>query len=133
MTLPLSSPLLRKVLFADAAISGATGLLMVAGTGFLGALLEVPAPLLNYAGLSLLPWTVLVAYLATRQRLGRPIVWAVIFCNLLWAANCIVLLLTGWVGPNGLGYAFIIAQAVVVVILAELQYVGMRKSVRAVT
>jgi hypothetical protein len=123
---------LRKVLFADAAISGATGLLMVAGADFLGALLEVPTPLLNYAGLSLLPWAVLVGYLATRQRLGRPIVWTD-FCNLLWAANCIVLLLSGWVGPNGLGYAFIIAQAVVVVILAELQYVGMRKSVRAVT
>jgi hypothetical protein len=75
---------------------------------------------------------VLVAYLATRQA-RAPIVWTVIFCNLLWAANCIVLLLSGWVGPNGLGYAFIIAQAVVVVILAELQYVGMRKSVRAVT
>ena len=70
MTLPLSSPLLRKVLFADAAISGATGLLMVAGAHFLGALVEVPTPLLNYAGLSLLPGLCWLP-ISPRGRLGR--------------------------------------------------------------
>jgi hypothetical protein len=122
------SPLLRWALFADAAISGATGLLMTLGAAHLTGLLGVPAGLMRYAGLSLLPFAALLAYLATRARLPRPIIWAVIACNAFWAADSILLLLTGWVGPTALGYAFVITQALAVAAFAEAQHLGLRRS-----
>lgn len=119
---------LRRVLLADAATSGATGLLMALGAGVLEPWLGVPAMLLDYAGLSLLPFAALVAYLATRENMPRSAVWVVVACNALWAVDSIVLLLSGWIDPTGLGRAFVIAQAVVVALFAELEYFGLRKS-----
>jgi hypothetical protein len=119
---------LRRALYADAAISGATGLLMMLGAGLLKDILGVPDSLLYYAGLSLLPFAALLVYLATRESLARPVIWAVIVYNALWALDSILLLFTGWVAPTALGYAFVIAQAVVVAIFTELQYLGLRRS-----
>jgi len=129
---PRSSSLLRRALIADAVASGASGLLMTLGAGLLERLLAVPATLLQYAGLGLLPYTALLAWLATRENPPRAAVWAVIACNGLWAANCLMLAFAGWVEPTGLGYGFILAQAVAVVLFAELQYGGLRRSTAAV-
>jgi hypothetical protein len=38
------------------------------------------------------------------------------------------LLVSGWVAPTALGYAFVIAQAAVVAVLAELQIAGLRRT-----
>ncbi len=122
------SPVLRQVLLADAVISGATGLLMFLGADILTNVLGLPIALLRYAGLILLPYGVFVAYVATRRSVHRPAVWAVILINVLWATDSILLLLGGWVTPNTLGYAFVIAQAVVVAVFAELQYSVIRKT-----
>jgi hypothetical protein len=123
------SSFVRQVLVADAAISGATGLLMLAGSGFLEGLLGVPSALLRYAGAALLPFAVAVAWLARRDEVSPAGVWAVIAANALWAVDSVVLLFTGWVAPTMLGYGFIVFQAVVVAAFAELQYVGLRRNV----
>jgi hypothetical protein len=65
------SPFLRRALLADALISGATGLLMLIGANVLASLLGLPEALLRYAGLVLLPYGSLVAYVATREQLRR--------------------------------------------------------------
>ena len=57
-----------------------------------------------------------------------PLVWAVIIGNVLWAGDSILLLLTGWIEPAALGYAFFVTQALAVILFAELQYVGLRRS-----
>jgi hypothetical protein len=126
------SPFLRRVLLADAVVSGATGLLLFLGASFLADLLQLPEALLCPAGLFLLPYSALVAYIATRVNPPRWAVWAVIIANTLWALDSIVLLFTGSVAPNALGYAFVIAQALVVAGFAEAQYIGLRQSVKAV-
>jgi hypothetical protein len=118
---------LRQTLIADAAISGATGLLMAAGADLFAGLLGVPAALLRYAGMALIPFAALVGYLGTRDRFPPAAVWTVIAVNALWAAGSILLLASGWIAPTALGYAFVIAQAVVVGIFGELQYAGLRK------
>jgi len=118
---------LRLALVADAAVSGFTGLAMILGAGIVDGLLGLPASLLHYAGLSLIPFAAVVGLIATREQLSRPAVWAVIAYNALWAVDSIVLLAGGWFTPTLLGYAFTVAQAVVVAAFAELQYVGMRK------
>jgi len=118
---------LRRALLADAAISGATGLLMLAGASLVDALLGLPAGLLREAGIILVPYGVMVGFIGTRERVTAPAVWAVIACNALWAAGGVVLLVAHVVAPTALGYAFVIAQALVVALFAELQYVGLRR------
>jgi glucose uptake protein GlcU len=126
------SPFLRRALLADALISAATGLLMLIGANVLASILGLPEALLRYAGLVLLPYAALVAYVATREQLRRWAVWAVIVANAIWAVDSIILLLSGWVTPNALGYAFIIFQALVVAAFAEIQYIGLRRSMTTV-
>ena len=129
MTYAQSSSFLRRVLLIDAVISGATGVMLIAGADLLQDWLAVPAMLARGAGLSLIPFALLVGYLATRQNMSRAGVWAVIVCNALWAVDSILLLVGGLVSPTALGTTFIVAQALAVAILAELEYVGLRRSV----
>ncbi|HEX2251985.1 MAG TPA: hypothetical protein VHQ65_01795 [Thermoanaerobaculia bacterium] len=120
--------LLRRALLADGVVSGATGALLALAAGPLGELLGLPTALLRLAGLSLLPFAAVLVYLATRPAVPRRAAWAVVGCNLLWAAGSALLLVTGWVEPTALGYAFVVAQALAVAGLAELQYFGLRRS-----
>jgi len=122
---------LRRVLLADAVISGATGLLLMLGAGLIEPHTGLPAALLRYAGSSLLPFAAIVCYLGLRATIPTAAVWAVIVYNALWTVDSLVLLATGWIAPTALGYAFVIAQAVAVGALAELQYVGLRQRSRA--
>jgi hypothetical protein len=127
-----SSSFLRRVLMADGAISGAAGLIMFAGAGPLEGLLGVPSALLRYAGLSLFPWVAYVLVLATRARMPRGQVWSVIVLNSAWVVGSILLLVDGPIAPNAFGYTFILTQALAVAIIADLQYLGLRKSEVAV-
>lgn len=122
------STFLRRVLLVDAATCVAMGSLLSLGSGALSPLLELPSLLLQYTGLSLLPIAAFMAWIATRTTLSRPGVWTVIAGNALWVAGSAVLLISGWVSPNLLGGTFVIAQAITVVLLAELEYVGLRKA-----
>jgi hypothetical protein len=119
---------LRRVLAADAIISGVAAIAMVVGAGPLGNTLGLSTALLRWTGLVLLPWVALLAHLATRERLGRPVILAVVGANLLWAIASILLLMTGWVEPTAVGYAFVIVQALAVALIAELQYVCLRNA-----
>jgi glucose uptake protein GlcU len=127
MSIAQSPTFLRRALQLDAVASGATGLLMIAGAGLVEGLLGLPAALLRGAGLVLVPYVAFVIYTGTREAIPRPAVWAIIVANVLWAAASALLLISGWVAPTGVGYAFVIAQAVVVALLGELQYVGLRQ------
>lgn len=122
------SRLLRFALIADAAATSATALSMLLFSSALESLLGIPSGLLWYAGLGLLPYAALVAYLGTRVYASRVVLWVVIAGSLAWAVDSVLLLTTGWIAPTFLGYAFVIAQAVIVAIFAELQYVGLRNS-----
>lgn len=125
MTLP--SNILRFALIADAIASGATGLLMLGGAGFLAGLLGLPVELLRYAGLALLPFVAFVAFVGTRAEISRPAVAAIIVVNAAWVVGSVALLMSGWVAPTALGYAFVLAQAIAVAVLAELQWIGLRR------
>src|SRR2546430_17211840 len=121
------SPFLRKALLLDAAASGATGLLLIAGAGLLDGLLGLPVALMREAGLILVPYVAFVAWVGTRQGIVRGAVWAIIAANALWALASVCLLVSGLVAPTLLGYAFVLAQAAVVAFLGELQYAGLKR------
>jgi hypothetical protein len=121
------STFLRRTLWLDAAVSGATGSLMWLGAELLESWLALPAPLFRVAGLSLLPFCALLIVMATRPVVSRAAVVAVIAANALWVVASIALLVSGEVAPTLLGYVFVIAQAVAVLGFAELQWVGLRR------
>lgn len=126
------TPFLRWALLADALASGATGLLLLVLGSQLQALLGLPGLLLFGAGLFLLPYAAVIAWMGQRRSVPRWALTAVIVGNALWALDCLLLAVTGLLSPTALGVMFLLAQAVVVGVFAELQYVGMRRVARAV-
>lgn len=133
MTTIHPSPLLRQALLADATTSGAFGLLMLLAADPFSRLLGLPEGLLRVAGLVLLPYVALLAWLSLRAETHKALVWAVILGNIAWAADSLLLLVSGWVAPTTTGYAFVIMQALVVLMYAELQIMGLRRSDVATT
>ena len=123
---------LRRAILADAIFSGASAVLLTLGAGPLAPLLNLPEPLLRETGLFLIAYAALVGWLGTRQAMPKPLVIIVIAGNAAWTLASIALLFSGAVTPNPLGEAFVTAQAIVVGALAELQYVGLRRSRGAV-
>ena len=126
-----TSTFLRWTLLADAATCVATGLLMTLGSGQLEQFLGLPAGLLRYAGVSLLPFAAFLVYLAKRENLSTQGVWTAIVLNTIWTAASLLILMTGRVAPTELGYTFVIAQALGVAVFAGLEYFGLRKSATA--
>ncbi len=118
---------LRQALLADALVSGTTGLALLLGAGFLAEILSLPELLLRSVGAILLPFAAVVALIGTRRAIHPTAVWAVIAINALWALDSFVLLLGGWVAPNIFGYAFVIAQALIVGLFAEIQLISLRR------
>ena len=119
---------LRYALIADAVASGATGLMMIAGADLLTGLLGLPVPLMREAGLLLVPYVALVAFVGTRDAIPFGAVKVIIALNVLWVLGSVGLLAGGFVTPTLLGYAFVIAQAIAVGVLAELQIIGLRRA-----
>lgn len=125
------SPFLRNALLADAAISGAAGVLMIAGAGLLGPLLDIPEPLLFWSGVVLIPYVALLFALSRRQAAPRLLLLDIVFINGLWVAASFGILLAGVVEPNLLGSAFVVVQAIAVGLLGVLQFAGIRGSAAA--
>ena len=129
MTKAMSRPL-RLILFADAAASGATAALLVAGAGLLERLLGLPVALMREAGLLLIPYVVLVVFVASRPSVAVAAVNAIITINAAWTAASVLLLASGWVAPTLLGVADVLAQALAVGAFAVIQYVCLRQAGR---
>jgi CHASE2 domain-containing sensor protein len=123
----MQSSFLRKALLADALLTAITGITAVLGSGLLANLLRLRPAWLVGSGSVLIAFASLVAYLATRERAIRPWVVAVIASNALWVVGSFLLLLFGWIDPNLLGRTFVIGQAVIVAVLAELEFMGLRR------
>lgn len=122
------SVFLRRAIVGDAIISGAMAVLLVAAAGFLSPLLNLPEIFLREVGIFLLVYAALVGLLGSRELMPKLFVCLVIGANALWVIDSIALLFTGWVQPNMLGQAFVVMQAVTVGVIAELQYIGLKRS-----
>ena len=125
------STFLRRALLFDAASCAALGLLLAVCAAPLGWWFHLPLPLLREAGLVLLAFAAFLAWACTRPLLPRLLVLAIIAGNALWALDSVLLLLPGWIAPNGLGASFILVQAIATALIAELEYVGLRRSATA--
>ena len=118
---------LRNAMLIDATASAAMGLLMAAAAVPLSGLLGLPEMLLRICGVALLPYAAILAFSGTRPVINSIIVRLVIAGNLLWTVASGVLLVSGWVSPSALGYAFVLLQALAVLGFAEFQIIGLRR------
>jgi hypothetical protein len=122
------SPLLRKALLADALLSGITGLALALLAGTLAAPLGLTVGLLRWSGIILIPYAAFVARIGKRERIQRALVFVVVACNAVWALDSVLLLVADWIEPSILGEVFVVGQAAIVAVLAELQFIGLRRS-----
>jgi hypothetical protein len=123
-----SSTFLRRALLADAVFSGISAVLLVITAAPLSTMLALPETFLKDTGLFLVPYALLVGYLGWRTHLRLFTPWLVIGGNGLWTLASFALLFGHWLSPNLLGEAMIAGQALAVGVIAELQYIGLRKS-----
>ncbi|MEA2821959.1 MAG: hypothetical protein QOJ86_3963 [Bradyrhizobium sp.] len=119
---------LRRAIQADAIFSGASAVLLTFGAGEFGPWLNLPEALLRETGLFLIAYAALVGWLGTRQTMPKALVGIVIAGNAAWTLASVALLFSGAVTPNLPGEAFVAIQAIAVGALAELQYIGLRRS-----
>lgn len=127
MSIFASPRFLRNVMLADAASCLATGALQLAFTATLAELLHLPAPLLLETGLFLVAYAALAAFVGTRDPVPRG--WVRLFAigNFAWALGCVLLLAAG-LAPTAFGVAWVLAQLACVAVLAELQWMGVRRA-----
>jgi hypothetical protein len=122
------SPLLRRAIQADAIFSGLSAVLLTFGAGELAPFLSLPEALLRETGLFLIGYAALVGWLGTRPTMPKLLVTIVIAGSAAWTLASIALLFSAAVSPNLLGEAAIAMQAMMVGVLAELQFIGLRRS-----
>ena len=120
------TPFLRRVLYLDAATSGAAAVLCIAGSPLLAPLTGLPQSLLFWAGVVLVPFVAMLLALARRATAPRLMLVDVVALNALWVAASFGLLVGGLVEPNMFGTLFVVAQALAVALFAALQLAGLR-------
>ncbi len=128
MSVFASPSFLPRVMWADAASCAATGALQVAFTGVLARMTGLPVPLLMGTGVFLLGYALAAALMASRSTPPRLLIGLVAAGNIGWAVACIALLVSGLFALSALGVAWVLAQAACVVLVAELQWIGLRRS-----
>src|SRR5262245_49370653 len=117
--------MLRRVLEYDAVASGAMGTLLAVGADLLEAPLGVPAGFGRELGIGLVVYAAVVWLIAARGSRGGA--GAVVGANWLWAVASVAVVVTGVLPLTGLGIAFVLAQAAVVMLLGDFQFMGLRR------
>ena len=111
---------IRTILGADALTCLAAGAVMSLGAGMLAGPTGLNASLLLVAGLSLFPVAAVLGWMARTALLNGPLVMLAVVGNIGWiAASIAVLLVTE---PTLFGTAFVLAQALAVMLLAWLEF-----------
>ena len=128
---PHRDGMLRLALRVDAVTTGAMGIAAAAAAPALDTALGIPAGWLVGLGLFVAAYAGVLAWCAARPRIPAAMAWTVVAGNLDWALVSVVAVAAGWFEFTTLGAAVVIAQAVVAVAFAELQFMGARRARRA--
>ena len=128
MTSTTMTPFLARVLRVDAALSALTALALLADAEPLSAWLGLPAGALRALGALLVPWAAALAWLGTRQVMHRTAIGAVVALNFLWVLDCALGAFGVFGAPQSLGVAVFAIQAIGTFVIAELEWVGLRRA-----
>jgi hypothetical protein len=129
MTAIRSTPL-KAIIAVDAAVCGLSGLGLALDSAFVAGLVGMDAGVVREIGLFLLAYAALLAWLATRPALPRGGVWALVALNVVWAVESALLPVLGWARPDGLGLALLLVQAAGALLVADLQFLALRRHAR---
>lgn len=124
----LSSPsTLRAVVWFDASTGILLGALHLLLTAPMATWLGLPPGLLVVTGVMLLGYAALAITIARARPMSRGLLWVLIIGNFAWALGSLGLLLGSSLSPTLLGQAYLAVHVVSVVLLAELQWMGVRR------
>ncbi|RYY93783.1 MAG: hypothetical protein EOO24_26095 [Comamonadaceae bacterium] len=130
MSIFVSPRFLSRVMAVDAVSCLATGGLQLALAGPMAALTGLPADLLVASGAFLVVYAALAGWIARREQPPRILIGLIALGNLGWGIGCIGLMAAGPWPLGGWGMAWLAAQAITVLVLAELQWTGLRRTRR---
>ncbi len=124
----MSSPrFLRAVVWFDASTGVLLGALHLLLTAPLAEWLGLPAGLLQVTGAMLLGYAALAIAIARSASMPSGWLWVLIVGNGGWAVASLALLLGSTLTPTLLGQAYLLVHVVSVALLAELQWMGVRR------
>ncbi|MFT3724470.1 MAG: hypothetical protein QM773_12865 [Hyphomonadaceae bacterium] len=119
---------LRKVFLADAVISSAAGVAMIGGADVTHELLGLPSALIFWSGLALVPFIATLAMIIRTGAAPNGLIVAIIAINFTWVAASLFVAFGPAFAPTIIGKVFVCAQAAAVLVLAELQIMGLRRT-----
>jgi hypothetical protein len=117
-------PTLAAVLLFDAATCAGMGVLLLVATQLLATMLGLPAVLLSWAGVLLLPCAALMLMAGRQRPPAAALVMLIVLGNLAWVVASAYVAL-GVSGITVLGQVFVWAQALVVLVLAWMEWRGL--------
>ena len=117
----------RLTVRLDAVVTGAFGALIGVASPLLDGWLGIDAALLLALGVLLVGYAMVLEFIVAR-RPTAALVWAVIALNTLWVVASVVAVLTDALTLTTLGTVFVLAQAAAVALIADLQYLALRRS-----
>ena len=121
-----SSTTLRRVLAFDAASGAGTGVLHLLLAPLLATWLGLPEALLQASGVAIFAFVLLAGWLALQALPPRGPLTVIVLLNVAWALGCVWLAFGVSAAPTALGVAYLLVQAVAVLALAELEWMGLR-------
>jgi hypothetical protein len=124
---------LRNVLSFDALTCVLSGIASLAFGDALAEPLGLSVELQHGSGVVLLAVGAFIAFTATKisaplSNASRWLVWMVLLGNAAWVLASVLVLVTNIEQPTSLGMGYVIAQALAVAVVAELEYTGLRKT-----
>lgn len=117
---------LRRVLLTDAASCAVLGVILAGASSLITTLTGLPSELLVWAGTALLPVAAYIALIALRSDIPTWGVRVLILGNAGWILGSVVVLIAVD-GLNAMGMVFVVGQALAVLVLTELEFIGLRR------
>lgn len=123
-------PLLRLALRLDGAVSGLAGALTLALSGWMASMLGAQDVAVIAVGVFMLAYGLSLLLLAQARSAPAVLMWGIVIGNGLWVAGSVALAFSSLIAPTMLGLVVLIGQAVAVFGLTEMQFIGLRRSLR---
>ncbi|MCG5430868.1 hypothetical protein LV457_00950 [Mycobacterium sp. MYCO198283] len=123
---PTRDRFLRLALRADAVISGLTGVAALAVAPWLAEHSGTSTAFEYASGAFFVGYGAVVYALSTRARLAAPGT-AVMVANVLYALGAVALVVVGPFALTDAGVALVLGSGVYTLVMADLQYVGLRR------
>ncbi|MGW0159177.1 hypothetical protein ACWDUN_07610 [Mycobacterium sp. NPDC003323] len=117
---------LRLAMRADAIIVGVVGVVLLAAAGWFAELTGLPRSVEIGVGVFSVVYGVVVLALAALERV-RPAGIGTIVANLVCTVIAVAVVLAGVFPLTGIGIALVLGTGLYTLVMAELQYVGVRR------